>query len=418
MEKFVIEGGNSLEGEVAVSGAKNACLPIMAATLLVRDVCTIGNVPDLRDVRTMTRVLENLGATVKFQDRCLEVDTSRISGWEAPYELVKTMRASYYVLGPLLATMGHARISLPGGCAIGPRPIDLHIHGLESLNAQVKVEHGYVDVETNSLRGGTIDLEGPKGSSVGATIQVMITAVLAEGRTTIEHAALEPEVVDVCRFLNGMGARITGAGSSRIFIEGVDSLHPVHHDVIPDRIEAGTLAVAAAITRGEVRLSHCEPSHMSAVTDVLRGSGFQIEDGESFITVMPGTDYRSFQVRVSPYPGFPTDMQAQLVALASTLPGISTMTETIFENRFIYAFELIRMGAMIRIENNTAFVTGGTTLTGAQVMASDLRASAALVLAGLVADGKTEISRIYHLDRGYEVLEEKLNRLGARVNRC
>lgn len=418
MEKFIIDGGRSLKGEVEISGAKNACLPIMAATLLVRGVSAIGNVPDLRDVRTMTRVLENLGAVVKYQDRCLEIDTSRISGWEAPYELVKTMRASYYVLGPLLATMGHARVSLPGGCAIGPRPIDLHIHGLDSLNADVRVEHGYIELEAGSLRGSTINLEGPKGSSVGATIQVMIAAAMAEGTTTIEHAALEPEVVDVAEFLNKMGAGITGAGSSCIVIEGVDSLSPVRYDVIPDRIEAGTLAVASAITRGDVRLSRCNPSHMAAVLEVLRDSGFGVEEGEDSIEILPGSGYQPFQVRVSPYPGFPTDMQAQLVALACTIPGISTVTETIFENRFIYAFELMRMGAMIRIDNNTAFVTGGSPVTGAQVMASDLRASAALVLAGLVASGETEVSRIYHLDRGYERLEDKLSRLGARVRRC
>jgi UDP-N-acetylglucosamine 1-carboxyvinyltransferase len=417
VEKFIVEGGKTLRGEVDVSGAKNACLPIMAASLLARGKTTIGNVPDLRDVRTMTRVLENLGANVKYTDHGLEVDTSGISGWDAPYELVKTMRASYYVLGPLVATMGHARVSLPGGCAIGPRPIDLHIRGLKALSAEVKVEHGYIEVEAEDLRGGTINLEGPRGSSVGATIQVMIAAVLARGTTVIEHAALEPEVIDVADFLNKMGARVSGAGSSCIVIEGVESLHPASHRVIPDRIEAGTLAIAAAITRGEVRLNRCNPLHLTTVLDVLRENGFRVERGEDYIEIAPGSENQPFHVRVSPYPGFPTDMQAQLVALACTIQGISAITETIFENRFIYAFELIRMGARIRIDNNTAFVTGSSPLTGAQVMASDLRASAALVLAGLVANGVTVISRIYHLDRGYERLEEKLSSLGGTVTR-
>jgi len=418
VEKFLIEGGNPLRGEVDVGGAKNACLPIMAATLLTRDVTTIGNVPNLRDVRTMAVVLEKLGAVVDLREGCVEIDTTGVSGWEAPYELVKTMRASYYVLGPLLATMGRARVSLPGGCAIGPRPIDLHTFGLESLGAVVRVEHGYIEAEARSLRGNTINLEGPRGSSVGATIQMMLAAVLADGSTVIEHAALEPEVVDVANYLVRMGARISGAGSSCIMIEGVDSLSPASHDVIPDRIEAGTLAVAAAITRGEVTLNKCNPGHMEAILGALEESGFMVEAGEDHVKIGAGRDVSTFQIRVSPYPGFPTDMQAQLVALAATLPGISTMTETIFENRFIYAFELMRMGAVIKIENNTAIVTGGSKLAGAQVMASDLRASAALVLAGLVGSGATEVSRIYHLDRGYEALEVKLNKLGAAIQRC
>ncbi len=417
MEKFIVEGGKILTGEVAISGAKNACLPIMAASLLARGVTIIDNVPDLRDVRTMARVLENLGAVVSYRDHQIEIDTANVTGQEAPYDLVKTMRASYYVLGPLLATMGRARVSLPGGCAIGSRPIDLHIRGLRALNADVAVEHGYIEVSADSLRGKMINLEGPRGSSVGATIQVMLAASLAEGTTTIEHAALEPEVVDVAGFLAEMGAIISGAGSSSIVIEGVESLQPTRYRVIPDRIEAGTLAVAAAITRGEVKLTSCIPSHMESVLEVMRAAGFRIEQGEKHLVVSAGSGCHAFQAKVSPYPGFPTDMQAQLVALASTIPGISVVTETIFENRFIYAFELMRMGASIRIENNSAFVTGPSSLTGAQVMASDLRASAALVLAGLVAEGVTEISRIYHLDRGYEHLEEKLNRLGAMVER-
>jgi UDP-N-acetylglucosamine 1-carboxyvinyltransferase len=417
VEKFVIEGGKSLAGEVAISGAKNACLPIMAASLLARGMSIIENVPDLRDVRTMARVLENLGAVVSYRDHRIEIDTTNVSGREAPYDLVKTMRASYYVLGPLLATMGRARVSLPGGCAIGSRPIDLHIRGLRALNADVAVEHGYIEVSADSLRGDTINLEGPRGSSVGATIQVMLAATLAKGTTKIEHAALEPEVVDVAGFLTEMGAGISGAGSSSIVIEGTESLRPARYRVIPDRIEAGTIAVAAAITRGEVKLTSCVPSHLESVLEILRSAGFRIERGENHLIVSPGSECRAFQARVSPYPGFPTDMQAQLVALASTIPGISVVTETIFENRFIYAFELMRMGASIRIENNSAFVTGPSPLTGAQVMASDLRASAALVLAGLVANGETEISRIYHLDRGYERLEEKLSRLGGMVER-
>jgi len=418
VERFVIEGGKALRGEAAVSGAKNACLPIMAASLLIRDVTVIGNVPDLRDVRTMARVLENLGARVKLHDACLEIDTAGVSRWVAPYELVKTMRASYYVLAPLVATMGRARVSLPGGCAIGPRPIDIHIRGLEALNADVLVEHGYVEVKASSLRGNRVNLGGPKGSSVGATIQVMTAAVLAEGTTTIENSALEPEVVDVAGFLNRMGARVSGVGSSRIVVEGVASLRPARYDIIPDRIETGTLAAAAAITRGDVTLTGCNPSHLTAVLSILQGSGFQVDAGPDRIEIAPGEDHQPFQVRVSPYPGFPTDMQAQMVALACTIPGISAMTETIFENRFIYASELMRMGADIRIDQNTAFVTGGSPLTGAQVMASDLRASAALVLAALVAKGETEVSRIYHLDRGYEGLEVKLGRLGAKVRRC
>jgi UDP-N-acetylglucosamine 1-carboxyvinyltransferase len=419
VEKFVIQGGNKLQGNVTISGSKNSCLPVMAACLLAKGKTRIRNVPGLRDVRTMAKVLEVLGARVSFEDHTAIVDTSGCRGTEAPYELVKTMRASYYVLGPLLAVQGKATVSLPGGCTIGARPINLHIDGMRALGAHVEVVHGYIQARGERLEGARMDLSGQKGSSVGATINVMMAAALAEGTTVIKGAAMEPEVVDVAGFIRAMGGKIEGDGTSELTIHGRAGLSPADYEIIPDRIEAGTFGVAAAMVGGEVGVERCRPEHLEATLAALSGAGAHIDtiDGGFLLRSDGARSLRPFNVEATQYPGFPTDMQAQFMALATLVPGVSTIKESIFENRFLHAVELARMGAQISLEGPVASVTGVGKLTGAPVMASDLRASAALVLAGLAADGETWVYRVYHLDRGYEAIEQKLRGLGARCAR-
>ncbi|MBM3322340.1 UDP-N-acetylglucosamine 1-carboxyvinyltransferase [candidate division WOR-3 bacterium] len=417
MDRLLVYGGSPLRGVVAVASAKNAVLPILAATLLTEEPCTITNVPLLEDVSTMVRLLSSMGVSVARQGRRIAVAASDRVGKEAPYDIVRKMRASYYVLGPLLARFGEARVSLPGGCAIGPRPVDLHLKGIEALGARVRIEHGYIHARGRPLRGGTVLLEGPNGPSVGATANTMMAAVLARGTTVIDGAACEPEVTDLARFLTGMGANVEGAGTPTIRIRGVRRLRGVAHRPIPDRIEAGTLAVAAAITRGRVEISGCRPEQMTAVVDTLRATGADVEAGRKKLLVASEDRPLGVNISTRPYPGFPTDLQAQFTALLTTGRGTSVVTENIFESRFLHALELNRMGARIDINGNMAVIQGVERLSSAQVMASDLRASAALVLAALAARGQSEILRIYHLDRGYEQLERKLAALGARVKR-
>jgi UDP-N-acetylglucosamine 1-carboxyvinyltransferase len=414
MKGIVIDGGERLVGEVQVGGAKNAALPALAAALLVEGACTFTNCPRLRDVDTFQVLLEKLGAQLSWEGKAeLQVDTSGIKGITAPYDLVKTMRASVLVLGPLLARMGEAMVSLPGGCAIGARPVNLHLKGLEQLGADIKLEHGYIKARARRLRGGRIYLDIP---TVTGTENLMMTAALAEGTTVIENAACEPEVEELAHILTAMGAEIEGAGTSVLTIRGVKQLQPVQYAIMPDRIEAGTLMVAAGITRGNVLISGCRLAHMEAVVGKLRQVGVEItpQDGGE-VRVVGDRRVRSVDVKTHPYPGFPTDMQAQFMALMTVANGLSAITETIFENRFMHVSELKRMGANIRVQGSTAIVTGVSRLSGAPVMATDLRASASLVLAGLAAEGETVISRAYHLERGYEDLVGKLVALGALV---
>jgi len=415
MDKLVIYGGKRLKGIVEINGAKNAALPIMAGTLLVEGEFIIHNIPLVRDVFTMAEVLETLGAKVKIEDHTAIIDTRGAVGYEAPYELVKKMRASYYVLGPLVSRLGRARVSLPGGCAIGARPVDLHIKGLRELSVRVNLVHGYIEAEVERVIGKEIFLEGVKGPSVGATINTMMAAVRCSGKTIIDGAAMEPEVVDVANFLRTMGAEISGAGTRRIEITGVKKLNPVEYTIIPDRIEAGTYAVSGVITGGDIVLRNVIPEHLDAVLRKLEETGADIKRRGREIRVKGQGRIRSTDIRVSPYPGFPTDMQAQFMALLCIADGVSVITETIFENRFMHVPELMRMGADLTIDGQNVVVRGKPSLSGAPVMASDLRASAALVIAGLVATGKTEVSRVYHIDRGYERVEEKLKRLGAEI---
>ncbi|MFH1071535.1 MAG: UDP-N-acetylglucosamine 1-carboxyvinyltransferase [Candidatus Glassbacteria bacterium] len=418
MDKFIIEKSEPLKGKVSISGAKNSCLALMAASLLTDEPVDLENSPDLVDVRTMTQVLEYLGVDVSRSSRStLRLDSSRAAGHKAPYELVSRMRASYYVLGPLTARRGRAEVSLPGGCAIGQRPIDMHLKGLALLGAQITTAGGYVIVKAGKLRGRRIDLEGRFGTSVGATANVMMAASLAGGTSVIDGAAREPEIADLADMLNSMGARIEGAGAARIVIQGVSGLKGVRHTVIPDRIEAGTFAVAAAITGGEVVIGGCNLNHLESVTDLLEKLGVRLEKGEHTLMVRGHEELPAFEIETRPYPGFPTDMQAQFCALATQARGTSVIEENIFENRAMHVPELARLGADIRSEGRRIIVRGPSRLSSAPVMASDLRASAALVLAALVAQGSSEILRIYHLDRGYENLEVKLARLGARIIR-
>ncbi len=414
MDAIEIEGGARLTGTVEVSPAKNAVLPLMAAALLAPGRSRLRRVPRLSDVRTLARLLEHLGAGVEFGDGGLWVDAARVPGREAPYELVKTMRASVLVLGPLVARFGRARVSLPGGCAIGARPIDMHLKGLEAMGARVVLEHGYVEVTARRLRGARIVLDLP---TVTGTENLMMAAALAEGRTLIENAAREPEVEDLARCLNAMGGRVRGAGSSVIEIDGVGELGPMDHLPVPDRIEAGTFLVAGALCGGEVTVRGARADHLDALVAKLKQAGARVDPVEDGLRVRGDGRARSVDVRTGPYPGFPTDMQAQFMALMAVGRGLSVITETVFENRFMHVPELNRMGADIRVEGGSAVVRGVRRLSGARVMATDLRASAALVLAGLVADGTTVVSRVYHLDRGYERLEEKLAGLGARIRR-
>ncbi|HEY4582339.1 MAG TPA: UDP-N-acetylglucosamine 1-carboxyvinyltransferase [Lysobacter sp.] len=416
MQKIVVEGGVPLNGEVRISGAKNAVLPILCATLLADGPMTLRNVPHLHDVHTTARLLAELGARVGDDGPgVVRVDPATVHSQVAPYELVKTMRASVLVLGPLLAKYGHAEVSLPGGCAIGSRPVDLHIKGMQSLGAQVTVENGFIKARAERLRGArhVFDIV-----SVGATENVLMAAALAEGRTVLENAAMEPEIVDLAECLIAMGASITGAGTGRIVVDGVEKLHGCEHSVVADRIEAGTFLVAAAMTGGRVTLTHTRPDTMDAVLDKLKEAGAELDcDGDRITIDMQGRRPESVDITTMPHPGFPTDMQAQFMALNCVADGVGVINETIFENRFMHVNELLRLGADIRVDGHTAVVRGVPRLSGAPVMATDLRASASLILAGLVAEGTTTIDRIYHLDRGYENIEQKLSGLGARISR-
>ena len=416
MDTIVIEGGAALRGVVPVSGAKNAALPVFAATLLAPGRYLIENVPDLRDIRTIAALLTELGATARLAaPGAWEVDTSGAHGAEAPYDLVKTMRASCLVLGPLTARLGRARVSLPGGCAIGERPIDQHLKGLEALGAAIAIEHGYVETtRRRRLKGARVLMDL---ITVTGVMNVMMAAALAEGRTVIENAAREPEVVALADFLNVMGARISGAGTPEIVIEGVAELRPANTRIIPDRIEAGTYMAAAAITGGEVTVEGIDPALVANITGKLQEIGCVIGERGHSVKVAAPEVIRSVNVNTAPFPGFPTDMQAQIMALLALGDGASVITETIFENRFMHVAELRRMGADIQVHGATATVRGVASLSGAPLMATDLRASASLVMAGLAAEGRTTIARVYHLDRGYERLEEKLRALGARIQR-
>jgi len=416
MDKLIITGGARLDGEITISGAKNAALPILTATLLADTPALISNVPHLHDVTTTMELLGRMGVQLMVDEYMrIEADSSTVSSFYAPYELVKTMRASILVLGPLLARFGQAEVSLPGGCAIGSRPVNLHVKGLQALGAEISVEGGYIKARAKRLRGAHIYMDV---ITVTGTENLMMAATLAEGTTVIENAAKEPEVVDVADFLNKMGARISGAGSDTIVIEGVDRLHGAEHAILPDRIETGTYLVGAAITGGRVLLKKTDPRLLDSVIAKLREAGAEIELGEDWIRLdMQGRRPRAVDVHTMPYPAFPTDMQAQFTAMNAVAEGVSTITETVFENRFMHVLELQRLGADIRLEGNTAICRGVEQLTGAPVMATDLRASASLVLAGLVAEGETVVDRIYHIDRGYQNIEEKLGALGARIRR-
>jgi UDP-N-acetylglucosamine 1-carboxyvinyltransferase len=417
MDKFLIDKSGPLTGRTTAGGAKNSCLALMAAALLTDEPVILENTPNLVDVRTMSKVLENLGVRVSQETGSIRLDASRAEGYNAPYDMVRTMRASYYVLGPLTARKGKAEVSLPGGCAIGQRPIDLHLKGLSMLGAEITTSRGFIFTRADKLRGSVIDISGPRGSSVGATINVLLAATLAKGVTVLEGAAREPEVEDLAAMLGKMGAKIEGAGTDRIIVRGVSELGGAAHRVIPDRIETGTFAVASAITRGDVTIQDCCPEHLKTVLDLLECAGVRVEISEQTLRVRAGDGLSAFRLRTEPYPGFPTDLQAQFCALATQAEGKSQIEETIFENRFLHVPELIRLGGDIKILGSRLIVSGPTALYSAPVMASDLRASAALVLAALVADGTSEINRIYHLDRGYENLEVKLTRLGAKIVR-
>jgi UDP-N-acetylglucosamine 1-carboxyvinyltransferase len=416
MDKILIHGGRPLSGSIKISGSKNSALPILAATLLTREPCILHRVPDLSDTHYMLQILMHLGAQVERASGTVTVTAETIES-VAPYDVVRKMRASVCVLGPLLGRCKEATVSLPGGCVIGDRPIDLHLKGFEALGAAVRVEGGNVKVFAPKLIGAIVSLTGKFGPTVLGTDNVMMAAVLAEGITVIEGAATEPEVVDLANFLNKMGAKIEGAGTRRLIIDGVKELHGAEHDIIPDRIEAGTFLVAGAIAGKGVTIKRVVPEHVSSVTDALIACGYQIQSTENSITVSPNGTAQPIELATQPYPGFPTDMQAQMCALLSTTDGISVITENIFPQRYMHVAELKRMGAHMQLEGATAVIQGVERLFGAPVMASDLRASAALVLAGLKAEGQTEVSRVYHIDRGYEHLDEKLSELGAHIER-
>ena len=414
MDKILIEGGRPLKGEVKISGAKNAALPILMSSLLADGLNTYTNVPDLKDIQSTILLLSNLGAKIETEKNTVQIDATGLYNHEAPYDLVRKMRASILVLGPLLARLKKARVSLPGGCSIGARPINLHLRGLIRLGALIELKHGYVEASADCLKGNEIYLDI---ATVTGTENLMMAAVLAKGTTVLRNAAREPEVVALADVLNKMGARIKGAGTSVITIEGVSSLHPVSVSIIPDRIEAGTFMVAAALTNGDVTLLDCVPDHLEAVIHKLRLTGAAVTVEDKHIRVVGSDKIASIDVKTLPYPGFPTDMQAQFMVLMSVASGLSIISETIFENRFIHVSELKRMGADITISGNTALIKGIPNLSGAPVMATDLRASAALILGGLVAEGKTEVSRVYHIDRGYEAIEKRLGALGAKIRR-
>jgi len=416
MDSLLIKGGVPLHGEVEISGAKNAVLPIMAATLLTSEPCIIRRVPNLSDVRFMGQILTWLGAQVKVEGDTVRVHAKKIKG-AGEYDLIRKMRGSICIMGPLLGRLKKATVSLPGGCVIGARPINLHLKGFECLGAKVTIEGGYVHASARRLIGSAMFLGGRSGSTVLGTANVMMAAALAEGVTIIESAACEPEVVDLANFLNAMGARITGAGSPTITITGVEELHGAEHEVIPDRIEAATYAIAAAVTNGQVTLRGARADHMHAIFDKLNDSGVKVDRSGADITVRRNGRLKPVDITTLPYSGFPTDAQAQMMALMALTPGISIITERIFESRFMHVSELARLGADIEIEGPSAIVKGGKPLSGAPVMASDLRASAALVLAGLAARGTTQVNRVYHIDRGYEKIDVKLRHLGARIER-
>jgi len=416
MDKLIIKGGEPLSGDVRIAGAKNAALPILAATLLADGPMTIGNVPHLHDITTTMELLGRMGVGLVVDERMhIETDTGSIRNFDAPYELVKTMRASILVLGPLLARFGRANVSLPGGCAIGSRPVNLHIQGLQAMGADIRVENGYIQATASRLRGARIVMDI---ITVTGTENLMMAATLADGETLIENAAREPEVVDLANCLNRMGARVSGAGTDTIRIEGVESLKGTDYRVLPDRIETGTYLAAAAMTGGSIRVRDTQPGLMDAVLQKLREAGAEITCGDDWIELdMNGRRPKAVHVHTAPFPAFPTDMQAQFTALNAVASGVGTITETVFENRFMHVLEMQRMGADIKLEGNTAICAGVERLTAAPVMATDLRASASLVLAGLVADGETVVDRIYHIDRGYENIEEKLAGLGAQIRR-
>ena len=416
MESLLIKGGVPLRGEVTISGAKNAALPLMAAALLTSEPCVIRRVPNLSDVRFMGQILQWLGAKVEFDGDAVRIEAKKIKGC-GDYDLVRKMRGSICIMGPLLGRLKKATVSLPGGCVIGARPINLHLKGFASLGAKLKIENGYVEASARHLTGSAMFLGGRAGATVLGTANVMMAATLAEGVTIIESAACEPEVVDLANFLNAMGAKVSGAGSPTITVTGVKELHGAEHEVIPDRIEAATYAIAAAATNGEITLQGARADHLHAVLDKLKDAGVKVERKGSAITVRRGGKLKPVDVTTLPYSGFPTDVQAQIMALMTLTPGISIITERIFESRFMHVSELTRLGAEIEIEGPSAIVKGGKPLSGAPVMASDLRASAALVIAGLAAKGTTQVNRVYHLDRGYENMDAKLRRLGARVER-
>jgi UDP-N-acetylglucosamine 1-carboxyvinyltransferase len=417
LDRLLIKGGTRLQGDVTISGAKNAALPILAGTLLASEPVTISNVPQLNDVATMLTLLQSMGVEVTLDDKMnVESNAGNVSNRRAPYELVKTMRASILVLGPLVARFGEALVSLPGGCAIGARPVNLHVEGLQAMGASVSVENGYIHARASRLQGAHIIFDT---STVTGTENLMMAAVLAEGTTILENAACEPEVTNLAAFLNSMGAKVSGAGTNAITIEGVDSVGGTEFEVLPDRIESGTYLVAAAMTGGRIRLTKTDPTCLETVLLKLQEAGAQIETGKDWIELdMDGQRPRAVNIKTLPYPGFPTDMQAQFCAMNALADGVGTVIETVFENRFQHVLELQRMGADIRIEGNMAICTGVEKLTAAPVMATDLRASASLVLAGLAAEGETLVDRIYHIDRGYERIEEKFHQLGASIRRA
>jgi UDP-N-acetylglucosamine 1-carboxyvinyltransferase len=416
VEKLIIQGGIPLAGEIRISGAKNAALPILAATLLADGPMTVGNIPHLHDITTTVELLGRMGLQITLDERMqIEVDSGTIREFFAPYELVKTMRASILVLGPLLSRFGQAEVSLPGGCAIGSRPVNLHLQGLGQMGAEISVEGGYIRAKAKRLKGADIVLDMV---TVTGTENLMMAAALADGVTTLRNAAREPEVVDLARCLTQMGARVEGAGTDTISIEGVPELHGTHYDILPDRIETGTYLVAAAMTGGHIRVKNTRPDLLESVTAKLSDAGASVKTGTDWMELdMRGASLRAIDVHTAPYPGFPTDMQAQFTALNCIADGVGTITETVFENRFMHVLELQRMGAKVRLEGNTAITNGVGRLKGAPIMATDLRASASLVLAGLVSEGVTEVERIYHIDRGYEAIEEKLSNLGAQIRR-
>ncbi|MGD1047221.1 MAG: UDP-N-acetylglucosamine 1-carboxyvinyltransferase [Candidatus Krumholzibacteriaceae bacterium] len=414
MDSFRIKGPCRLDGRVAVSGAKNAVLPLMAASMLTGGTCTLENVPDLRDTRTMMQLLEGFGASSSLEGGRLEIDASRITSFEAPYDLVRTMRASIYAFGPLVARFGRARVSMPGGCAWGPRPVDLHLKGLTALGAEITIEHGYINAEAGKLKGAEVTLTIP---SVGATVNIIMAGVLAEGRTVIENAAREPEITELARALRSGGARIEGEGTSRVTIDGVAAIAPYTHRVIPDRIEAGTFAAAAAITGGRIEIADCEPAHLGAVVAKLEECGARIGVAGGSLTVTGPARLEPANVETGFYPSFPTDMQAQIMAALSVARGTSTIVDRVYPDRFTHVPELCRFGAKIARDGNVAVITGVDRLEGAPVMATDIRASSALILAGLAAEGETTILRVYHIDRGYERIEEKLRSIGAAIER-